>query len=204
MLQYPLATAALRGGLTLERAFARQRKGIAAPQSLPRRWSIRLLSASLTEARPVYNKPVDIIDLCSRNSTALLTPVAVDDLIARARNRNRPPEPPAHVHKLTSRLGVEACDLICERYEAGGSASSLARQYGVSRNAILNLVRARNIVVRGRAISNEQLQRMVELYESGQPIAAIQISVGASYGAVRRALLGAGTRMRPRGFQPKN
>lgn len=68
---------------------------------------------------------------------------------------------------------------------------------------MLNLVRARNIVVRVRQISDEQIDRAIELYNSGMPIAKMQVEVGSSYGAIRRALIGSGVTMRPRGFQSK-
>jgi hypothetical protein len=147
---------------------------------------------------------VDIIDLCSKNSRALLTPVAVDDLITRAKAGKRVELEKPQVQKLGSRLGREACDQICERYAAGEPATVIAAGYDIAWNSVLNLMRSRNVVVRVRRTTNEQVDRAVELYISGMPIARIQIEVGSSYGAIRRALLKAGVSMRPRGFQPKN
>ncbi len=56
-----------------------------------------------------------VIDLCSKNSRALLAPVAIDNLMARIA-AGTPYEPErAHVQKLGSRLGREVCGRICER-----------------------------------------------------------------------------------------
>lgn len=101
----------------------------------------------------------------------LLTPVALDDLITRAKAGKRVELEKPQVQKLGSRLGREACDQICERYAAGEPASAIAGDYDIAKNSVLNLVRSRNIVVRVRQISDEQIARAVDLYESGMPIA---------------------------------
>jgi hypothetical protein len=145
---------------------------------------------------------VGLIDLCSKNSSALLTPVALDDLVKRATSGGRVSQTHPQVQKLASRLGSETCSEICDRYAAGEAAGVIAADYRVSRNAVLNLVRSRSIVVRAQAMTNEQVQLAAQLYESGLPIAAVQREVGASYGAVRSALMKGGVAMRPRGFQP--
>ena len=168
----------------------------------------RALTMSLRALRMPAVTPaissVDIIDLCSKNSRALLTPVAIDNLMARVAAGKRYEPERAQVQKLGSRLGGEACDQICARYAASESATSIAVDYNVSKNSVLNLVRSRNIVVRVRQTSDEQIDRAVELYKSGMPIAKIQVEVGSSYGAIRRALLKNGVQLRPRGFQPGN
>ncbi len=148
--------------------------------------------------------PVDVIDLCSKNSKALLTPVAIDDLITSAWRGNRVAGQEPRVHKLASWLGVGMCERICARHEAGEPASLLADEHGVSRNAVLNLVRACYVVVRGKAMSVEQIQSAIRMQESGLPITSVQEAVGASYSAVRRALMQVGVQMSRQGFQSIN
>jgi len=68
---------------------------------------------------------------------------------------------------------------------------------------LLKLVRSLNVVVRGHGLSDEQLETAIKSYEAGASIAQVQVQIGMSYGAIRRALLRAGLTMRPRGFQPE-
>jgi DNA invertase Pin-like site-specific DNA recombinase len=107
------------------------------------------------------------------------------------------------VQKLSSRLGKEVCDEICERYAAGETAGVIAADHDIAKNSVLNLVRSRNIVVRAQGPTEKQIDQAVRLYELGMSIAKIQKEVGSSYGAIRRALLRAKIPMRPRGFQPR-
>lgn len=100
-------------------------------------------------------------------------------------------------------MGSDLCDTICRRYEEGETAESIARDFQVSRNAVLNLVRSEAITVRLAAPSPDHIAWASSLYEAGNPIASIADELGFSYGAVRRALIKAGVQMRPRGFQPK-
>lgn len=108
-----------------------------------------------------------------------------------------------HIHRLTARLGTAICDAICARYEQGETADALATEHGVSRNAILNLLRARAVRVRHGAPTSDQIATAISEYEAGSTIALIAQGLGLSYGAIRRALKLAGVKMRPRGFQPK-
>jgi len=102
-------------------------------------------------------------------------------------------------HAVGRRLGPEACADVLRRYAAGETAQALAAEYGVARNAILNLLRANSVVVRRQPPSDEQKLRFVDAYESGSTISDVAKRTGFSFGSVQKALHASGTPMRPRG-----
>lgn len=85
------------------------------------------------------------------------------------------------------------------RYVNGETAKALADEYGVARNAVLNLLRSSNIVVRRQPPTDEQKRRFVSDYEAGATIAEIAKRTGFSFGTVQKVLHTASVRMRPRG-----
>lgn len=88
------------------------------------------------------------------------------------------------------------------RYTAGETAKALAEEYGVARNAVLNLLRSNNVVVRRQPPSDEQKRRFALEYEAGETIAEIANRTGFSFGSVQKSLYAAGVQMRPRGGPP--
>lgn len=86
-----------------------------------------------------------------------------------------------------------------QRYRSGESARELAEEYGVSRNAVLNLLRKNNVVVRRRPLNEAQKTAITKEYEAGSTIAALAKKHESSHGAVSRALHEAGVAVRSRG-----
>lgn len=109
-----------------------------------------------------------------------------------------------HVHAVSRRLGTEACAEIVQRYQDGEKAQTIADDFSVSRNAVLNLLRANHIVVRRQPPTDEQIHQLVDGYESGLTIAELAKRHHVSTGAVRNVLKSRVVAMRPRGFQPAN
>lgn len=85
-----------------------------------------------------------------------LTPTTLKHWISQARVGEGVTSLPNHQgHTVLARLGEEACELIIKRYSNGEPAGKIAEDYGVARNAILNLLRRNNVVVRRQPLSEE-------------------------------------------------
>jgi hypothetical protein len=83
---------------------------------------------------------------------------------------------------------LDKCDELCARYAAGETAQALADEYGVSKPAVLTLLRARNVTVRGRKLSRDQIAQTVREYEAGKSIAQIAKILEFHPAAIWRAL----------------
>lgn len=53
-----------------------------------------------------------------------------------------------------------------EGYEAGESALVLTEEFVVARSALVNLLRSQNVVVRRRALTDEQVSELARAYET--------------------------------------
>jgi hypothetical protein len=144
---------------------------------------------------------VDLIDLCNSKSALPLTPVEMRALLdpssatTRISNASQP-------FKLKQRLGDETCDEIVHRYESGETAQILADEFKVAKSALLVLLRSRSVIMRRRAVTEEQTAHLAEGYARGKTIAALEQETGIAHGSIQRALKAAGVQLRPRGFQP--
>ena len=145
---------------------------------------------------------VDVIDLCSNNSALPRTPVELRALVTPAGDGAVKIAQP-RTHKLGQRLGEERCAEIAVRYAAGETAQALADEFEIARSALVNMLRSRNVVVRRRALTDEQIERLRHAYEAGATIAALEADSGVPHGTIQRALKGAGVEMRPRGFKSR-
>jgi transposase len=109
-----------------------------------------------------------------------------------------------HIHRLSARLGAEQIEDVVRRYKAGGSARSLAAEFGVAPSALIRLLRERNVVVRRQTITPEQEEQMARDYETGMTVAKIKDKHGISYGAVLRTLHRMGVEMRAKAPRRKS
>lgn len=144
---------------------------------------------------------VGLVDLYSKNSDGTtLTLGQLKSWVVQARSgENVTPIPSPQSHAIAGRLGEDACAEIICRYTSGESSQKLATEYGVARNAILNLLRKNNVVVRRRPLTEAQKAAIAKGYEAGSTIAALAKMHKSSHGAVGRALHEAGVTVRPRG-----
>lgn len=108
-----------------------------------------------------------------------------------------PPQPrdpqPARHFRFTQ--GQRAA--VVEAYEAGGSMADLARQYGVKRVSISQLLHKAGATIRPRrVISAAEVDRAVQLYESGLSLQAVGDQLGWDQKTIYRYLKGRGVAMR--------
>jgi len=142
--------------------------------------------------------------LFSNHPVAGLTTEGLRQLARAESSREAEASAPAfRVHALSRRLSSAAIDEVLRRYQAGESATALAKELGVAPPALLNLMRERQVVVRQHGISKELAAVLAAEYEAGATVAELEAKHRLSHGAVMRALKSVGAVMRPRGRQSR-
>jgi AraC-like DNA-binding protein len=79
---------------------------------------------------------------------------------------------------------------------AGEETPALSQEFGISGSGLRDLLRAEGVSLRGHAITSEDAERAVRLYESGLSITRVVAQVGYSHGTIRTALLKHGVAIR--------
>lgn len=102
----------------------------------------------------------------------------------------------APVRRLRRRLPPSAIAELVARYNAGEDTPALSREYGISKTGLCDLLQAEGVAMRGQAITLEDTERAVQLYEKGLTITQVVEQVGYSYGTIRRVLHENGVAMR--------
>lgn len=105
---------------------------------------------------------------------------------------------------LQRRLSPHDRAELVARYIAGEGTPALSREYGMSKCALLRLLRNEGVTLRKRATTPRDAERAARLYESGLSIAEIVERIGYSYSTVRKSLLGSGVAMRPKGIKRRS
>ncbi len=103
-----------------------------------------------------------------------------------------PPARPA----VSPRVSKEKEHKIVEGYRAGRTVYELADKFGIHRITVGEVLKRAGVTMRRQAPTNEQLQEMVILYESGMALLGVGKRTGFSPTTVRKYLLGAGVRIR--------
>lgn len=90
---------------------------------------------------------------------------------------------------LRRRLSPQAIEELVARYTAGEETPALSREFGISGSGLRDLLRAEGVTLRGRAITVEDAEKAVRLYERGLTITQVVAHIGYSHGTIRTALL---------------
>lgn len=115
-----------------------------------------------------------------------------------AGSRERGEEKPAP-HRFRRRLDESARRQIVAKYRQGATAKAIADSYGISKTALIALLRDAGVAIRRQPLSEDQLAHIVRRYEAGDSIYAIERATGIPKSSVGRALNVAGVNMRQRG-----
>jgi hypothetical protein len=110
---------------------------------------------------------------------------------------DKPSSAPAR--SLRRRLAPQAIKELVARYNAGEETPALSREYDISKNGLRQLLLAEGVSLRRQAITLEDVERAVQLYQSGLTIRQVVEQVGYSYGTIRGALHENGVAMRAGG-----
>lgn len=148
-------------------------------------------------------QPVD-----GRSRKAVLIPPTPGEL-ARLAEKSRalhlePDEMPApHLtpRNLKRRLSRQEVAEIVSRYNAGHNTPALARDYGIAKSALLQLLRKEGVPLRKQAITSADAKQAARLYKRGLSITEIVERIGYSYSTVRKSLHESGVVMRPKGIK---
>lgn len=82
---------------------------------------------------------------------------------------------------------------------AGEETPALSREFGISASGLRDLLRAAGVSLRGHAITFEDAEKAVHLYESGLTITQVVSHIGYSHGTIRKVLLEHGVAIRSGG-----
>ncbi len=123
---------------------------------------------SLLERRPVPEEPVDEV-------------LEVQGRVLKQRQ---------------TRLTEAQKDELVARYVKGSTVCYLAEQFGCHRNTVNNILKSRKIALRCASMTVDQIDRAVDLYESGLSLARVGRELGFDDGAVRLRLIARGVAMR--------
>lgn len=97
-------------------------------------------------------------------------------------------DPKPYKGRIHRRLSQETIKEIVRRYRAGESTPKLSEEYGIARSSMAALLKKEGVVLRGKSMTKESVDRAVALYSQGLTIRQVAERVGYSYGAVRSAL----------------
>lgn len=91
-------------------------------------------------------------------------------------------------HALDRRLSPEALQQLLGDYQAGVSANQLAVRYQLGRSSIRRLLRESGVPRRYQAMTEDEIDQAVDLYESGLTISRAAIQLGRPQSTVQTAL----------------
>jgi DNA-binding transcriptional regulator LsrR (DeoR family) len=87
---------------------------------------------------------------------------------------------------------------LIAQYKAGVTQPTLAREFGISRDTVHEILKRRHVQRRLTGMSDEGVAEAVELYAKGWSAARIGARLGVDPKSVWRALRHAGVQTRPR------
>lgn len=96
--------------------------------------------------------------------------------------------PGPRVHALDRRLTPEAVHQLLGDYQTGTSANQLAVRYQLSRSSVRRLLRESGTPRRYQAMTDEEADQAVELYQSGLTISEVAAKLDRPWSTVQTAL----------------
>jgi len=94
------------------------------------------------------------------------------------------------------RLGDEVIQQLASEYEAGDTTLVLMERYGLSKTAVLKVLRDNDVVIRRQPLTQEQVSEAIRLYTSGSSLARVASQMSLPSESIRRALDSAGVKRR--------
>ena len=95
------------------------------------------------------------------------------------------------------RLREQQIDQLVERYQAGASCRSLAREFGVNESTVFGHLKRRGVPRRAfRKLHGELLEQAVKLYTNGASLSTTAKVIGLSKDATRAGLVNSGIKIR--------
>ena len=137
-----------------------------------------------------HSQTVELLRRYSKLPKCIITGITTTD-----KRIERPPAPP---RRVKYRLDRAAIANICAQYQAGSHPSELAREYGIAKNTVVQLLIREGIPIRHRktGLSAEQTVEAIQLYSDGRSLVQVGQAMGVSQSSVWDALKRAGVPMR--------
>lgn len=96
-------------------------------------------------------------------------------------------------------LSTRQVDDLVAMYQRGDKVQDIAYHFGIHRKTALAHLKRRSVQLRNRGLTTEQKVQAVRLYQEGLSLRRISRQFGAGDDTIRRAVVAAGERIRPRG-----
>jgi hypothetical protein len=101
------------------------------------------------------------------------------------------------IHRLDVRLGAAVLVQLVTDYEYGASTAELQQRFGLSKGSILSILHASGARVRRQPLGDDDMTRIVELYESGLSIRQVAAQLAIPKTTVQNTLARTSVVMRP-------
>lgn len=118
--------------------------------------------------------------------------------IAEQSDRRAESSQPGAPRSLRFRLTAEHRQALVDDYGRGVPTTRLTLRYGLSKGAVLGLLREADVAMRKQPLTSAEVDQSVRLYESGQSLAQIAARFHTGATTVNRALRTRGVRLRSR------
>ena len=125
-------------------------------------------------------------------------PPATDDGATTATTTTIATPPPQRLRQHHTRLTPAQKDEVITLYQQGVLVRKICQRYGISKQQLSDLRKARSIPRRPRGLNDEQKRQAERRYLAGQSCAAIGRQFGVHAETVRRYLHTTGITLRPR------
>jgi len=99
-------------------------------------------------------------------------------------------------------LDRDEIDHLIAEYRAGSTIYELAERFGCHRQTVSRHLKAHGVQMRLRPLTEEQIQEVVRLYESGLSLQGIGDQIGACKSTVRSKLVERGTKLHTNDASP--
>lgn len=142
---------------------------------------------------------VDVVAAYSNLTHPHKSRIQLQRLLEAARVGTRKPDPQSEVRALRRKLGDETIVQIVADYRAGIPTTRLVAEHGISKTGVLKLLADAGVSMRRRPLTAGQVREAAELYQSGLSLAIVSKQMKLPLESIRRALIDAGVKMRPRG-----
>jgi hypothetical protein len=145
---------------------------------------------------------VEVLRRYSNNYSAAQRVVRLTRHLQR-QGKDRAPQAPLprtnhQPHKLSQRLSDETVIAILAAYQDGATTREVGERFGLAHSSVNKLLKQQGVIARRRSPTPEEVQRAVQLYEARYGTQAIAEQLGFGTSTIRRALVNAGIRLRPR------
>jgi lambda repressor-like predicted transcriptional regulator len=102
------------------------------------------------------------------------------------------------IKQIHRRLSSVQIDELIALYRAGATLRELSKRFEIHRATVSIILERHNVARRYRLLEGERLDGAIQAYKSGESIISIANRLGVAGDTIRKALIKAGVRMRPR------